>query len=475
MALLEPETKTEMAASMAAGVNPLVGTIQDLYDVGAGAANLDPVRTIFGLGGLALTATPFSGRRARQALEEGYGLYKKNPIEDPAVREAVTRRGDEAAAGRLTVESAPKPSTPEEVDSAIQSVVRGVSDERSGDAFDYAVQRALMISETAADAASSVRRQPQFADMSDEEFADRFGSAVERVVETQRSLDAGRGIRSLTPEQQGEQRLLGALFPQQQRSVRGQGVGPVGSTPVRADGLYDVETLEAPSSVPRRSVLLSEPTPMDLEAGRIIQRRAGDIDIDEVSPLRAGDPTDKFEPVERLFDPEDVGDLRTYREQLQDRYGENIPTSLDINSILNELQDMFPDASRDELHNAVTNSLNSVSSDLAIRVGRETLEESGKDAARFLMRGVDIGRKGEISGRRRNRLAGMRAEEKAIEEARERLIRQKAYERAYAGDPLPDYDPLGQYRGAGSRTPKREYRFANPDWRKGLLTIPPNR
>jgi len=453
MALLDPETGAEVAASMAAGVNPLMGLTQDLYDIGAGAATRDPIRTIFGLGGLALTTSPLSGRKARQAAEEGFGRFKNRPIDDPAVREAVT---DEMT-GRLGVESVPEPPTPEEIDSAVQSVVRSASDPRSGNAFDFAVQRALMMSEDAQQATDAVRRE--FSDISDAEFAERFASAVDRVVETQRSLDASRGIRSLSPEQRAEKRFLEALFPQPQRSMREQGAGLEGSMPVRAEGLYDVETLAAPSSAPGRNVIRSTPTPMDLAASRIIQRRAGDIDIDEVPALRSGDPTETHMPVERLFDPEDVGDLRTYREQLEDRYG-YIPKDLDINNILNELQDQFPDASRDELVNAVTNAGNAVSSNLAIRMGRETLQESQENAARFLMRNIDTGKRGEVSARRRRAKSTTETEEAA-----ERL-RQERFERAYSGDPL--------YMGAGTSTPKREYRLANPDWRKGLTTIPPS-
>jgi hypothetical protein len=451
---------------MAAGVNPLVGLTQDLYDIGAGAATRDPIRTIFGLGGLALTTSPLSGRKVRQAAEEGYGLYKNRPIDDPAVREAVTGRGDEFAAGKLEVESLPEPLTPEQIDSAIQSAVRGASDERSGSAFDFAVQRALMISEDAQQAADAVRRE--FSDISDGEFAERFTGAVDRVIETQRSLDAGRGIRSLGPEQRAEQRFLEALFPQPQRSMREQGAGLEGSTPVRAEGLYDVETLAAPSSAPGRNVIRSTPTSMDLAASKIIQRRAGDIDIDEVPALRAGDLTDDLEPVERLFDPEDVGDMRTYREQLEEVYGNDIPTGLDFNSILNEMQDMpeFQGVPRSELISAVTNALNGVSSHTAIRVGRETLEESGEDAAKFLMRGIDTGRRGEISGRSRNRLNRMRAEEKQKAEKAAERLKQERFERAYSGE--------SPYMGAGTSTPKREYRLANPDWRKGLTTIPPS-
>jgi hypothetical protein len=511
MALLEPETGAEVAASMAAGTNPLVGLTQDLYDTGAGLATRDPVRTLFGLGGLALTASPFSGRRARQAAEEGlaraqqldvfesFGQPLRNkPIDDPAVREAVTGRGDEFAAGKLGVEELPKPLTEEQMNRALQSVIRGAPNDEV--AFNNAVQRALMNSETASEAAESVRRQ--FADMSDAEFADRFGSAVDLVIETQRSLESGRGIRSLT----GEQKLVQGVFPQQERSMREQGAGLVGTKPVEGRGLYDVETLQAPAIAEadrplRRIDLLSEPTEVDLAASKIIQRRAGMIDIDEMPALRAGDLTDEFKPVEGLFDPEDVGDLRTYREQLEEVYGDDIPTGLDFNSILNEMQDMpeFQGVPRGELVSAVTNALNAIGSDVAISVGRETLKESGEDAARFLMRGVDIGRRGEISGRRRNILGRKRAEEalrrkerrEAIKETvagpeimeaieRRRLrdaerLRQEAFERAYSGDPTERFDPLDQYMGAGSRTPKREYRLANPDWRRGLLTIPPNR
>jgi len=563
MALLEPETGAEVAASIAAGTNPLVGLTQDLYDTGAGLATRDPVRTLFGLGGLALPfatgsqirvgSRTLSGRAAeifkdllrrspgssreeladvaqrRATVEaekaasvarrppqqegiaslvpevqpESFGQPLRNrPIDDAAAREAVTGRGDEFAAGKLEVEDLPKPLTREQMDSALQSVVRGVSDEKSGNAFDFAVQRAFMTSETAADAVAAVRRQ--FPDMPDAEFAERLGGAVDRVVETQRSLDAGRGIRSLTPEQ----KFLQALYPQQQRSMREQGAGLEGIAPVEGRGLYDVEIDRRPAIAKadrplRRIDFLNEPTEMDFAASKIIQRRAGMIDMDEVPahhPLRA-DSTEELLPVEGLYDPEDVRDLRTYREQLEEVYGENIPTSLDFNSIVNELQDMpeFQGATRDELISAVTNALNAVPSDVAINVGRATLEESGKDAATYLMRNVDTGRRGEISGRRRNLIRREKAKEalrrkerrEAIKETfagpeimeaieRRRLreterLKQEAFERAYSGDPTEIFNPLGQYVGAGSRTPKREYRLANPDWRKGLLTIPQNR
>ena len=463
MALLEPETGAEVAASMAAGINPLVGLTQDLYDTGAGLATRDPVRTLFGLGGLALTASPFSGRKARQAAEAGLAragqldLFRNKPIDDPAAREAVT-------SGRLRVEDLPERPTEEQMDSALQSIVRGVSDERSGDAFDYVVQRALMSFETPAEAAAAVRRQ--FPNMSDAEFAERFGSAVDRVAETQKALEAGRGIRSLTREQ----KFLQAYSPQQQRSIREQGAGLEGTAPVRAEGMYDVETLQQPSSPLRRADLLSEPTEMDLAASKIIQRRAGLTDVDEMSAVRAGDPTDRYEPVEGLLDREELGDLRTERERLEDVYGE-IPTGLDFNSIVNEVLDQFPGVTRSEAISAVRNALNASSSDVAISVGRATLEESGENAARFLMSGVDTGAKGQKSRRRRNMLRRTGAEKARNTER----LRQEAFERAYSGDPTERFDPLGQYTGAGSRTPKREYRLANPDWRKGLLTIPPNR
>jgi hypothetical protein len=579
MALLEPETGAEVAASMAAGTNPLVGLTQDLYDIGAGAATRDPVRTVFGLGGLALPfatgaqirvgSRTLSGRAAeifkdllrrspgssreeladvaqrRATVEaekaasvarrppqqegiaslvpevqpESFGQPLRNrPIDDAAAREAVTGRGDEFAAGKLEVVDRAESPTQEEMDSALQSVMRGVSDERSGNVFDYVVQRALMTSETAAEAAAAVRRQ--FPDMSDAEFAERFASAVARVTETDKALESGRGITSLTPllldssrrlatagirVTPSRQKSLQDLNPQPQRSLREQGAGLEGIAPVEGRGLYDVETLQAPviaeAARPLRRIdFLNEPTEMDFAASKIIQRRAGMIDMDEVParhPLRA-DPTEELLPVEGLYDPEDVGDLRTYREQLKEVYDE-IPTGLDFNSIVNELQDQYPNATRDELIRAVTNVLNAMHSDVAISVGRETLEESGKDAAKHLMRDVDTGRRGEISGRRRNLIRREKAEEalrrkerrEAIKETfagpeimeaieRRRLreterLKQEAFERAYSGDPTEIFNPLGQYVGAGSRTPKREYRLANPDWRKGLLTIPQNR
>jgi hypothetical protein len=411
--------------------------------------------------------------------------FRNIPIEDPAAREALTMARAEGTPDALTLVSEARPISGETAETLAKSAIRQTPDPRSGDAFEFAAQSIwAQGAESPMAIAEALRKQ--FPDMLEAEFADRFSRAIERISETE-------GVLSQISRKSGEEKLLEAMFGS--RAGRAQGVirdNPVmsrgrltgyssprrGQTSLpglpgisgvlgRNETLFDEETGEIAQRALLRSELLGQQTPLDRVADRIIQRRAGNIDLDEVPAMRAGDPDEDMLPAERMFNPEDAYDLRTERERLSELFGDNIPTSLDFNSIKEEIRMMygFSDASDADIIDAIRNALSTSSRPIAGRVGRETLKTSGKDAAAHLMRGVDTGAASVAAGRRRRLLGSGR-------EVMQEADVLKLVEKYFAGEELGPEEFQIAYSHIMSKRPNRNI---NPDWPRGLQTIPPAR
>ncbi len=570
---LQPETPEEMAALL--GGSFVAGPAMDVADIGLGALEGDPTRTLFGLAGLALpfvTGTQIrvgsrtlSGRaaeifedllrrspgssheeladvaqrratveaeraasaarqspqregiasldprspdvpegtmvyrggeypeerRARQQAEDGpqpeipdegqftqidlFGdvediptsvqdaSFRNVPIEDPAAREALTVARNEGTPDALTLVSEARPMSGETAETLVGSAIRQAQDPRSGDAFRFALQGVW--GQGAEDIGSMWRvMRENFPDMPNEEFNRKFFNTLAEIQETEEVLSeipdllpfgpqAGRAqgvIRDNPVMSRG--RLTGYPSPR-----RGQtslpGLPGISGVLGRNETLFDEETGEVAQRALLRSELLGQQTPLDRAADRIIQRRAGNIDLDELPAMRAGDPDEDMLPVERLFDPEDAYDLRTERERLSELFGDDIPTSLDFNSIKAEMRmmDEFSDASDKDIIDAIRNALSTSSRPIAGRVGRATLETSGRNAAAHLMSGVDTGAASVAAGRRRRLLESGR-------EVMQEADVLKLVEKYFAGEKLSPEEFQIAYSHIMSKRPNRNIR-----------------
>ena len=566
---LQPETPEEMAALL--GGSFVAGPAMDVADIGLGALEGDPTRTLFGLAGLALpfvTGTQIrvgsrtlSGRAAeifedllqrspsssheeladvaqmramveaeraasvaRQSSQrEGIAsldprspdvpevepaqidlfddiediptsvqdaTFRNIPIEDPAAREALTLARNEGTPEALTLVSEARPMSGETAETLVGSAIRQAQDPRSGDAFRFALQGVW--GQGAEDIGSMWRvMRENFPDMPNEEFNRKFFNTLAEIQETEEVLSE---IPDLLPFGPQAGRAQGVIrdTPVETRKVRtrsgrqielsgmptegGAGLPGISGVLRRNEALFDEETGEVAQRALLRSELLGQQTPLDRAADRIIQRRAGNIDLDEVPAMRAGDPNEDMLPVERLFDPEDAYDLRTERERLSDEvfpfevdawesdfqgrdfFEQPAATALDFNSIKAEMHAMkrmghpeFRNASNEDFIDAIRNALSTSSRPIAGRVGRATLETSGKGAAAYLMRGVDTGAASVAAGRRRRLLESGR-------EVMQEADVLKLVEKYFAGEKLSPEEFQIAYSHIMSKRPNRNIR-----------------
>jgi hypothetical protein len=517
--MLQPETGAETAGLIGASMVPGVGEAIDVADIGLGLRERSPSRVLTGLAGLAIPfatgttirvgAKTLSGRaadmfktlkrlnpkRASEELAEQAEQIAARELERVSSSEGIASLGrimdkpPESYQG-MRVERVAEPASPEALSqlatSAARQATRGAA---SGNPVANAVQNIYWQGTgDPEEIFNRLRTSNAFEDLSDLELRNQIVDGLDKIAETQRVLgevvpvEAARKIpyTGADPAQltirdnplYARGPLTGYASP-----VRGQSAaaGLPGIAQVKiAPELRDIETGARAKPVPTRAEILNAPTKMHFDANEIIQRRAGLTDLDETPRMRLGDPTETHMPTEGLVDITQEFDLRTPREKLDDLINspggealEATKNSLDINDIVDEmkLMDEYKDVPRRELFNAVANVLPTMARNVAVQVGRETLEKSGEGAARYALGGIDLGKKGRASKARRRFFEQERKGDTARAARREEVARE-AYLRAYEADPLPAYDPLFQYMGAGSMTPKRQFRLENPNWRE---------
>jgi len=525
--MLQPETGAETAGLIGASMVPYVSEAIDVADIGLGLRERSPSRVLSGLAGLAIPfvggttirvgAKTLSGRaadmfktlkrlnpkRASEELAEQAEQIAAREVERVSSSEGIASLGrimdkpPESYQG-MRVERVAEPASPEELSQLATDAARQATRAAaSGDPVANAVQNIYWQGTgDPEEIFNRLRTSNAFEDLSDLELRNQIVDGLDKIAETQRVLgeivpvEAARQIpytgadpARLTIRDNplyARGSLTGYASP-----VRGQSAaaGLPGIAQVKiAPELRDVETGARARAVPTRAQMLSAPTKMHLDANEIIQRRAGLTDLDEASRMRLGDPTETHMPAEGLVDVSQEFDLRTPREKLDDLIDspggealEATKNSLDINDIVDEmkLMDEYKDVPRSELFNAVADVLPTMARNVSTQVGRETLKKSGRNAATYAMGGVDTGQRGQRSAARRNFLQRAEQEEAARIARAEaaRLEQREAFAgipflRAYSGDPAPAFDPLFQYRGAGSMTPKRQFRLENPNWRE---------
>lgn len=98
--------------------------------------------------------------------------------------------------------------------------------------------------------------------------------------------------------------------------------------------------------------------------------------------------------------------------------------------------------------------------DLSIEEKVRQLIETDPREALWIIENTSVGQEKNMEA-----LANL-AKQKIAQSGQRRAFAGIPFLRAYAGDPTPAFDPLFQYRGAGSMTPKRQFRLENPNWRE---------